>query len=40
MSETPCTSLRKQDFEKHISTAQKHGFGTWKLNGCPMDGGS
>ena len=28
------------DGGKTFATAQKLGSGTWKLNGCPMDGGS
>ena len=32
--------LVKSDVGKSFSTAQKLGINTWKLNGCPMDGGA
>jgi hypothetical protein len=31
--------LRSSDRGKSFTEAQKVGMGTWKLNGCPMDGG-
>jgi hypothetical protein len=32
-------TLRSADAGKTFSAAQKMGLGTWKLDGCPMDGG-
>jgi hypothetical protein len=33
-------TLRSANGGKSFSEAQKMGLGTWKLNGCPMDGGA